>query len=34
MKFRKIAAGVLSLALLFTACGQTGEGDLLRDLTG
>lgn len=27
MKFRKIAAGVLSLTLLLTACGPAGEGD-------
>lgn len=34
MKFRKIAAGVLSVTLLLTACAPVGEGYLLRDLTG
>ena len=32
MKFRKIAAGVLSLTLLLTACGPAGEGDAFSKL--
>lgn len=32
MKFRKIAAGVLSLPLLLTACGPAGEGDAFSQL--
>ena len=32
MKFRKIAAGVLSLTLLLTACGPAGEGDAFSQL--
>ena len=32
MKFRKIAAGVLSVTLLLTACGQAGEGDAFSQL--
>lgn len=33
MKFRKNAAGVLSLTLLLTACAPAGEGDSFARLT-
>ena len=32
MKFRKIAAGVLSVTLLLTACGPVGESDAISQL--
>ena len=32
MKFRKIAAGVLSVTLLLTACGPVGESDAFSQL--